>query len=109
MNNKRQGKLNNRDTGKFRASDFGIPESREFSMPDAIHVRATEAYFRYAPEDKKAMPAYRIFLKAKKFGVNIESPNRTEWPQKYKKTVKFTRPPYTPPRKQNKSLTLSLS
>ena len=35
-------------------SAFGIPETHEFPMPDAAHVRAAEAYFRYAPENKKS-------------------------------------------------------
>ena len=33
-------------------SAFGIPETREFPLVDAEHVRAAEAYFRYAPEAK---------------------------------------------------------
>lgn len=35
-------------------SAFGIPETREFPLDDAEHVRAAEAYFRHAPEEKKA-------------------------------------------------------
>lgn len=84
MKNKRQNKLDSEDRKKLRTSDFGIPENREFPMPDAVHVRAAEAYFRYAPDDKKAMLAYRILLKAGKFGVNIESPVILEWAKKYK-------------------------
>lgn len=35
-------------------SAFGIPETREFPLVDAEHVRAAEAYFRYAPDTEKA-------------------------------------------------------
>jgi len=65
-------------------SDFGIPESREFPMPDAAHVRAAEAYFRYAPEGKKALLAHRILMKAKEFGVDVESETVLGWAAKYK-------------------------
>ena len=52
-------------------SAFGIPETREFPMPDAAHVRAAEAYFRYAPEDKKAELARRILAKAAELRVTV--------------------------------------
>lgn len=65
-------------------SDFGIPETRDFPMPDAIHVRAAESYFRFAPEDKKPLLAHRILQKAKQFGVDVESPTILEWAAKYK-------------------------
>lgn len=67
----------------LRVSDFGIPERREFPMPDAAHVRAAEAYFRYAPEDKKALLAHRILLKAKKYSVHVASETVLEWAAKY--------------------------
>lgn len=67
----------------LRSSDFGLPELREFPMPDAAHVRAAEAYFRYAPEDKKALLAHRILLKAKKYGVQVGSETVLEWAAKY--------------------------
>ena len=35
------------------ASAFGIPETREFPLVDAAHIRAAEAYFRYAPTTGK--------------------------------------------------------
>ena len=66
---------------ELKDEDFGIPETREFPMPDAPHVRAAEAYFRYAPEDKKEELARRILMKARKFGVNIQSPTILEWDQ----------------------------
>lgn len=53
---------------------FGIPETREFPLIDAEHVRAAEAYFRYAPDDKKAALARRILAKAAEYGVNVQSP-----------------------------------
>lgn len=70
------------DTEKRRElkdSDFGIPETREFPMPDAVHVRAAEAYFRYAPEDKKHELAQRILLKAKKYDVDVKSQIILKW------------------------------
>jgi hypothetical protein len=82
---KKSSKLSLESRKKLRASDFGIPGEREFPMPDSIHVRAAEAYFKYAPEDKKPQLAYRIVLKAKKFGVKIEDENVLDWASKYKK------------------------
>ena len=76
--------LNASERRALKDSDFGIPEDREFPMPDAAHVRAAEAYFRYAPEGKKAMLAHRILLKAKQFGVDVESETILEWAAKYK-------------------------
>lgn len=67
---------------KLPDSAFGIPEDREFPMPDGIHVHAAEAYFRYAPEDKKALLARNILKKAKEFGVDVESPTIHEWAEK---------------------------
>ncbi|MGL5681847.1 MAG: hypothetical protein ACRDDZ_02175 [Marinifilaceae bacterium] len=62
-------------------SAFGIPETREFPLIDGAHVRAAEAYFRYAPDDKKAMLARKILQKAEEFGVNIKSDTILEWAQ----------------------------
>ena len=67
---------------ELKDSDFGIPEDREFPMPDAAHVRAAEAYFRYAPESKKAALARRILQKAKEFGVDVESETILGWAEK---------------------------
>lgn len=78
-------KLTAKGRKTLRATDFGIPESREYPMPDAAHVRAAEAYFRYAPEDKKAMLAHRILLKAKKYGVDVESDIVRDWAARYSK------------------------
>lgn len=64
------------------ASAFGIPETREFPMPDAAHVRAAEAYFRYALEQYRAELARRILKKAEEFGVDAKSPTVLEWAQK---------------------------
>ncbi|MDR2083901.1 MAG: hypothetical protein LBP67_02775 [Bacteroidales bacterium] len=77
-------KLSTVERNELKDSDFGIPETREFPMPDGVHVHAAEAYFRYAPEDKKALLAHRILLKAKEFGVDIESQTILEWAAKYK-------------------------
>ena len=60
----------------------GIPELREFPLLDAAHVRAAEAYFRYAPEEYKAQLARNILVKAHLFGVNVKSPTILEWAEK---------------------------
>ena len=59
--------------------DFGLPDRREFPLIDAAHVRAAEAYFRFAPEDRKAELARNILRKADQYGVNIKSPTILEW------------------------------
>ena len=76
------GKLSAEERKELKDSDFGIPETREFPMPDAAHVRAAEAYFRYAPEDKKKELAHRILLKAEELGVHISSSVIREWAEK---------------------------
>ena len=53
---------------------FGLPERREYPMPDAAHVRAAEAYFRYCPEELKPKLARAILMRAKEYGVDVESP-----------------------------------
>ena len=60
-------------------STYGLPDLREFPMPDATHVRAAEAYFRYAPEDRKAELARNILKKAEEFGVHVKSDVIQEW------------------------------
>lgn len=60
-------------------SAFGIPETREFPLVDAEHVRAAEAYFRYAPDNKKAALARRILAKAATYGVNVQSQVIRSW------------------------------
>lgn len=77
-------KLNAAERKALRSSDFGLPDEREFPMPDAVHVHSAEAYFRYAPEDKKPLLAHRILLKAKKFGVDVESETVKNYAKKYK-------------------------
>ena len=66
-------KLNTEERRELKDEDFGIPETREFPMPDAPHIRAAE--------DKKEELARRILMKARKFGVNIQSPTILEWAQ----------------------------
>lgn len=78
-------KLYANDRKKLRSTDFGIPETREFPMPDAPHVRAAESYFRYAPDDKKAMLAHRIMIKARKYGVKVRSQIIVDWAAKFEK------------------------
>ena len=83
---KHSHKLDAEERQQLKDSDFGIPENREYPMPDAAHVRAAEAYFRYAPEEKKHELAHRILLKAKKYGVNISSETILEWAKKDEKS-----------------------
>lgn len=78
-------KLYANERKKLRSTDFGISETREFPMPDAPHVRAAESYFRYAPEDKKAMLAHRILIKARKYGVKVHSQIIIDWAAKFEK------------------------
>lgn len=85
MKGKKNDKLSTDDRRKLRPSDFGIPEERDYPMPDAAHVRAAESYFRYASDEKKPGLAHRILLKAKKYGVNVESNSVLEWANRYKK------------------------
>lgn len=75
-------KLSAEERKELKDSDFGIPETREFPMPDAAHVRAAEAYFRYAPEEKKQELARRILSKARQFGVEVRSETILEWADK---------------------------
>lgn len=63
-------------------SEFGLPELREYPMPDAAHVRAAEAYFRFAPEEKKPELARAILQKAVQFGVQIHSETVLGWSEK---------------------------
>ena len=76
-------KLTTEERKELPSSDFGLPETREFPMPDAAHVRAAEAYFRYAPEEKKSLLAHRILLKADEFGVEVHRPVILEWADEY--------------------------
>lgn len=75
-------RLSAEERKELKDSDFGIPETREFPILDAAHVRAAEAYFRYAPDDKKQELARRILSKAKKFGVEVKSETILEWAEK---------------------------
>lgn len=84
MSPKENNRLTTEERKELKDSDFGLPENREFPMPDAILVHAAEAYFRYADEDKKPLLAHRILMKAKKFGVEVESETIREWAKKYK-------------------------
>lgn len=80
---KSRDKLDASERESLDGSDFGIPDEREFPMPDAAHVRAAEAYFRYAPDDMKPLLAHRILIKAKEFGVDVESSAVIGWAKKY--------------------------
>ncbi len=62
-------------------SEFGLPQERAYPMPDAAHVRAAEAYFRYAPDNLKPELARNILRKAQEFGVDVKSPTVLNWAQ----------------------------
>lgn len=83
MANEFSDKLTTEERKELPSSDFGLPETREFPMPDGAHVRAAEAYFRYAPEDKKPLLAHSILSKAEEFGVDVHSPVILGWAEKY--------------------------
>ena len=72
-------RLDAEERNAMDSSVFGIPERREFPMPDAAHVRAAEAYFRYAPDEYKPELARNILEKAHMFGVNVKSPIVLMW------------------------------
>ena len=72
-------RLDAEERRELSSSDFGIPEERAFPMPDAAHVRAAEAYFRYAPENKKSELARNILAKAREYGVNVKSETILSW------------------------------
>ena len=76
-------KLTTEERDMLPSSDFGLPESREFPIPDAAHVRAAEAFFRYASDNDKPLLAHRILMKAQEFGVDVKSPTVLEWAEKY--------------------------
>lgn len=80
--NKFSDKLSASERKKLDTSEFGIPELREFPIHDAAHVRAAEAYFRYAPEQYKAQLARNILAKAHLFGINVKSETILEWAEK---------------------------
>lgn len=63
-------------------SVFGLPERREYPMPDAAHVRAAEAYFRYCPENLKPRLARAILMRAREYGVDVESPTVLSYAEK---------------------------
>ena len=56
-------RLDAEERRELSSSDFGIPEERAFPMPDAAHVRAAEAYFRYASDEQKPELARNILFK----------------------------------------------
>lgn len=84
-------KLDTTERRELNNSEFGLPQQRAFPMPDAAHVRAAEAYFRYAPDTEKAELARNILLKAEQFGVTINSPIILEWAKKKKFCQKETK------------------
>ena len=67
-------KLTANERKELDTSEFGIPQLREFPIHDAAHVRAAEAYFRYAPEEYKAQLARNILAKAHRAGSERKKP-----------------------------------
>ena len=74
--------FNPRPSDKLTASERKELDTSEFGIHDAAHVRAAEAYFRYAPEEYKAQLARNILAKAHLLGVNVKSPAILEWAEK---------------------------
>ncbi len=74
-----EDRLNAEEKRELPDSAYGLPDLREYPMPDATHVRAAEAYFRYAPEDRKAELARNILRKAEEFGVDVKSIVIRQW------------------------------
>lgn len=77
-------RLDTEEREELSDSDFGIPVLRKFPIPDAAHVRAAEAYFRYAPDNYKSELAHNIMVKALLYGMEIKSPTIVEWAAKWK-------------------------
>ena len=72
-------RLTSEDRRELDLSEFGIPQDRSYPMPDAAHVRAAEAYFRYAPDSEKPELARNILKKAEEYGVTVKSPTVLSW------------------------------
>lgn len=75
-------RLDAEERRELSSSDFGIPQDRAYPMPDAAHVRAAEAYFRYASDAQKPELARNILKKAAEYGVNVESPTVLSWAER---------------------------
>lgn len=82
MRSTESNRLNAEELRELSDSDFGIPEERAFPMPDAAHVRAAEAYFRYADDKQKPELARNILKKAAEYGVHVESSTILSWAKK---------------------------
>ena len=74
-------KLTASERKELDTSEFGIPQLREFPIHDAAHVRAAEAYFRYAPNRLRPTND-SAYSKAHLLGVNVKSPAILEWAEK---------------------------
>lgn len=82
MNPTESDRLDAEERRELSASDFGIPQERAYPMPDAAHVRAAEAYFRYASDEQKPELARNILKKAAEYGVHVESPTVLSWAER---------------------------
>lgn len=75
-------RLTAEDRRELPDAAYGIPKTHEFPLVDAAHVRAAEAYFRYAPDNRKAALARRILARARELGVEVRSHTICEWAAK---------------------------
>ncbi|MEG2366051.1 MAG: hypothetical protein RSB29_04770 [Alistipes sp.] len=72
-------RLTSQERSELPDSDFGIPEMREFPLTDPPHVRSAEAYFRFAPDERKHLLAQRILARAAQLGMEVHNPHVLAW------------------------------
>ncbi|MEG2612617.1 MAG: hypothetical protein RR971_03910 [Alistipes sp.] len=77
-------RLTSQERDALKESDFGISEMREYPLTDAQHLRSAEAYFRFAPDDRKHLLAQRIVTRAAELGIRVHSPHVLAWAQGHK-------------------------
>lgn len=70
---------------KLKDSHFGLPKQRKYPLHDKQHVVLSVRGFYKCPEENKPELAVNILKAAKKFGVNIGSPEIHEYAKKYKR------------------------
>lgn len=66
----------------MKDSEFRSSGVTGVSLAGCGACTGAEAYFRYAPEDKKGELARRILRKAGEFGVHVSSQVILEWAEK---------------------------
>ena len=70
---------------KLKDNQFGLPNQRKYPLHDKQHVILSARGFYKCPEENKPELAVNILKAAKKFGVNIGSPEIHEYAKKYKR------------------------